>query len=114
MLTPEEIETKIKNISSEDIFCNQDYLVREALQKGFFSWDSVEMPDRNEEIMEWYTISKWLCAHLRKVGAVILENECGCFWGRTETGQRLQYDGDLKNVVLMLAGYNFESDETDF
>lgn len=109
MFTAEQetkIQEKIDQIRQSDIFCNQEYLVREALKKGFFLWEDVEIPRhaQDEEICEWYNVSKWLCANLREVGAIVLENDCGCFWGRTETGQRLQYDNDLKNVAQHLLG----------
>ncbi len=104
-LTPEQTE-QISNLVSRyaenEVLANQDFLVREALKKSFFKYDDINEPRsrQNEEVCEWYLVSSWLVGKLEEAEAITLQNDCGNFWGRTETGQNLRYVGLTQKCCL--------------
>jgi len=51
------------------------------------------------EVYEWWRVSPWLCARLRAVGEVVIDNNYGEWWGRCTTGQGLIMDGVLQRVA---------------
>lgn len=59
--------------------------------------------DNPQEVYEWYRVSSWLCDNLRALGEVVLDNDCGTWWGRGCTGQRLIMDGTLQAVAARYA-----------
>lgn len=51
------------------------------------------------EVYEWYRVSAWLCARLREIGEVVIDNGYGEWWGRCATGQALIMDGVLQRIA---------------
>ena len=58
--------------------------------------------DNPAEPYEWYCVSQWLCDKLRGIGEVVIDNDFGCWWGRTCTGQGLIMDGTLQEIALRI------------
>ena len=68
----------------------------EAVQDAFE--DSGDEPPTQEALEHWI-VSDWLADKLEEIGACIDHDVYGlCIWGRTETGQSLTMDSDLKAV----------------
>lgn len=97
------IQEKAHNISHSEVLANIDSLTRACLQKGLLQFDDIENYNFDDEVMEWHLVTNWLYEKLKKVRATVLKSEYGCFWGRTETGQMLQYDYHLKQVAELLS-----------
>jgi hypothetical protein len=62
--------------------------------------------DHPAEVYEWWRVSSWLCAELRKIGEVVIDNGYGQWWGRTCTGQGWIMDGTLQTIAAQ-----YEQDE---
>ena len=54
------------------------------------------------DVMEWWRVSQWLCDQLDAIGEVTIDNDYGCWWGRTCTGQGFIMDGTLQRVAARL------------
>ena len=54
------------------------------------------------DVMEWWRVSQWLCDQLDAIGEVTVDNDYGCWFGRTCTGQGLIMDGTLQRVAARL------------
>jgi hypothetical protein len=80
-------EAVIANIDDETISGIEDW--REAVR------DNAE----DEEVLEWWLVSSWLCDKLRDIGEVVIDNGYGHWWGRTCTGQQLIMDGTLQRIA---------------
>lgn len=55
------------------------------------------------EVMEWWRVTQSLCVELREIGEVVIDNDYGCWWGRTCTGQGLIMDGTLQKIAAKYA-----------
>ena len=77
--------------------CEQSFSsFTEAVQNAFE--DSGDEPPTQEALEHWI-VSDWLADKLEEIGACIDHDVYGlCIWGRTETGQSLTMDSDLKAV----------------
>lgn len=51
------------------------------------------------EVFEWYRVDPWLCARLREIGEVVIDNDYGEWWGRCTTGQNNIMDGVLQRIA---------------
>ena len=68
----------------------------EAVQDAFE--DSGDEPPMDEALEHWI-VSDWLADKLEEIGACVDEDVYGlCIWGRTESGQSLTMDSDLRAV----------------
>lgn len=54
---------------------------------------------QDAEVYEWYLVDPWLCARLRDIGEVVIDNGFGEWWGRCATGQALIMDGVLQKIA---------------
>lgn len=52
-----------------------------------------------DEIYEWWLVSRWLAGELASIGEPILDNDYGYWWGRTCTGQSMILDGTLQAIA---------------
>lgn len=57
--------------------------------------------DNPAEVFEWWLVDPWLCARLRDIGEVVIDNGYGEWWGRTCTGQGLIMDGTLQQIAAL-------------
>lgn len=55
--------------------------------------------DNPQEAYEWWRVSPWLCKELRAIGEIVIDNDYGCWWGRTCTGQGYIMDGTLQQIA---------------
>lgn len=70
---------------------------------GLEAWrDAVRENAEDAEIYEWWRVSRWLADQLEGVGACVLDNAYGYWWGRTCTGQGMIMDGTLQRVAERL------------
>ena len=77
---------------SENVFTSFTEAVQDAFE------DSGDEPPTDEALEHWI-VSDWLADKLEQVGACIDHDVYGlCIWGRTESGQSLTMDSDLKAV----------------
>lgn len=49
--------------------------------------------DNPNEPLEWWVVDSWLCGKLLELGEVVIDNDYGCWWGRTCSGQSISCDG---------------------
>ena len=125
------IDDKIKMLVDRDVIYNQSLLVEDLIKNGFeghkpaIDWDSdivnmyiTEEEAKNmgfdsleaaqdcgqdmKEVYEWWLVSDWLARLLEDLGCVVIKSDYARWWGRTETGQCLSMDGDLKAVARHL------------
>lgn len=121
-MTNETLQQATQRLIDRDIYCNQSMLVDAAFKNEFFQYDDInniihgdttcptygepvlpnedgncslcdEPMDESREVFEWYLVSDWLAEKLEEVGAVVLINDYGTWWGRTCTGQAISMDG---------------------
>lgn len=80
-----------------EVFVNQSKVVECLLDKGVFSLNDIDNLESNKtsEVQEWWAVSQHLAFQLRQIGAVVLENEFGTWWGRREIGMHLNQDDEL-------------------
>lgn len=81
------------------------YITDEATAKNF-GYDSLEaMQDAGEdqqEIYEWWFVTKWLYEDLREAGEPVINSDYGYLWGRTCTGQAIYMDGIIEQIYDQL------------
>lgn len=59
-------------------------------------------PETIEALQHW-VVSDWLADKLQKVGAMVSEDVLGFnVWGRTDCGQSLEYNSDLRKVAELI------------
>ena len=110
----------IQQMIDQEVYIHQDALIRKCFDKDVFEWDDVvnlyapvETFDDNEdddnepeeeaqEIMQWLSISEWLARKLTEVGAPVLDNGYGYWWGRTTYGQSLEMDDVIIRIYEQL------------
>ena len=103
-----EVQILVRKLIERDIYCNQSALIEELLSAGacgVFDYDHlINEPadidsEEYREIFEWWAVSQWLASHLKAVGAPLIDNDYGVWWGRTECGQSLEFDARLNDVA---------------
>lgn len=73
--------------------------------EGLEDWrDAVRDNATDAEIYEWWRVSPWLAEKLDDAGECVLENDYGCWWGRTCTGQSVIMDGTFQTVAWSILG----------
>lgn len=132
MYKSEEHEKQVNTLVERDVLCNQTYLVDELLKRGYndntpiinyygdiinitinseeeakdMGYDSLEALQESgedqKEVFEWWLLSDWLAEKLEALGCVVIKSDYGTWWGRTETGQALTMDSDIKAVAANL------------
>ena len=55
-----------------------------------------------QEVFEWWFVSSTLGRDLQTLGVAVVDSAYGWIWGRTETGQSLTKDKDLRRVAAAL------------
>lgn len=79
-------------------------LVIEAIDRrlieGLDDWQRAARDTGPVEIFEWWLVTDFLAFQLRGIGEPVLDNEYGCWWGRTCTGQSILLDGTLQQLGL--------------
>lgn len=76
------------------------YTEREAIRAAWE--DAGEEPDNIEALQHWI-VSDWLADKLEEIGALVSRDILGFnVWGRTECGQGLDYDSDLRQVAALI------------
>jgi hypothetical protein len=81
----------------DEIYSNQDSLVRKCLKENIFNYEDIKNlfnkeDEEYKEVLEWWLVSSWLCNKLNSKGEVIISNEYGNWWGRTTSGQAIKFD----------------------
>ena len=64
--------------------------------------DLIAAVSRPSEVYEWWFVSPMLGDDLQSLGAIAIDSAYGWIWGRTETGQSLTMDKDLRRVAAAL------------
>jgi len=72
----------------------------EGLTEGDLRDKAQDLATENpREIFEWWRVDPWLCARLREEGQPVIDNDYGCWWGRTCFGQDMITDGTLQAIA---------------
>lgn len=67
---------------------------------GIETWrEAVRDNATDAEVMQWWRVSPYLLDALRGIGAVVLDNDYGEWWGRTCCGQGVIMDGTLQDAA---------------
>lgn len=81
----------IENLYITDEETAQDY--------GFASLEAMqESGEDQQEIYEWWFVSRWLYERLRAEGEPVLDSDYGYLWGRTCTGQAISLDSVIERI----------------
>ncbi len=64
--------------------------------------DAVRDHETDAEVYEWRRVTKWLANRLDEIGEPVLDNDFGCWHGRTATGQSFLMDGTLQQVAELI------------
>lgn len=83
-------------------FISEDTLTREELESCDVDpddYESLEEMGELREVLEWWLVSDWLANQLADIGAPVIRNDYGSWWGRTCSGQGFIMDGTLQDVA---------------
>jgi len=65
----------------------------DAINGGLTDWrGTIRDNAAPQETYEWWLCSAWMCERLRAMGEVVIDNDYGCWWGRSCTGQAIVLD----------------------
>ena len=70
-----------------------------------------DVDNKQEEIYEWWAVSKWFGEKLQQQGCAVIESYSKSYWGRTTTGQCISLDSCVVNIAKemgILEGMEFE------
>ena len=73
--------------------------------------DADDVGSKQEDIYEWWAVSRWFGEKLQRQGCVVIEAYGKSYWGRTTTGQSISLDGCVVNIAKgmgILEGMEFE------
>ena len=90
----QEFINKIVNV---EVFTSCHELLEN--EEVYFDNDYNEEEDTYTEIFQYFIISKWLYEHLEKINACITEFKGLYIWGRTDFGQGLDMNHELKTIT---------------
>lgn len=77
--------------------------MNEETWDGLEDWrDAVRDEAEDEEVLEWWRVSKGLAQKLIEVGEPVLDNDYGYWWGRTTIGQSFIMDGVFQRVAATM------------
>lgn len=115
MNTTDNTKQIVKNLINSDVYVNQSSLIDDLLTVGYefsnhvMGYENVTNLDVEDEenpgeyvaqeIFEWWSVSQYLADELEKVGAPVINSDMGNWYGRTETGQSLEFDHYLNQVA---------------
>lgn len=109
-----EIHEKAEYIITHDVLANQTNLVeclinlvtigtleetRAYKEHGLSAFSIDNIHCQEEDIYEWWLVSRWLADKLEDNKEPILRTCFGTFWGRTCTGQSIIADGIIQEIV---------------
>jgi DNA-directed RNA polymerase subunit RPC12/RpoP len=95
----------------EDVENLYTYKCPNCGRDGFKNDDETKCPDckkivspenEQQEIFEWWAVSKWLGEKLKAKNEPILDYGCNTYWGRCTTGQAIAMDGVIANICTDL------------
>ncbi len=103
-----ETNPTVQRIAAEEVFTLANGIVEHFQRCDDTFWDEVEnlFPEDDGdalEVYQWFIVSGWLFDKLGQIGAVRVEFAGAYFWGRTEYGNSLEYDGDLNKVAALIS-----------
>jgi len=83
-----------------ELYACQTMLVGALIQSGMegFTSEDIENTLRDKETFEWWLCSSWLCDALRDMGEIVIDNDYGCWWGRSCTGQAIALDATFWEI----------------
>ena len=70
---------------------------------GLDEWREAAGDCGPQEVFEWWLVTPYLARHLRDIDEPILDNDYGCWWGRTCTGQSILLDGTLQRIARRIS-----------
>ena len=68
-------------------------------EEVYFDNEYIEEEDTYKEIFQHFIVSKWLYEHLQAIDACVTEYKGLCIWGRTDFGQGLDMNSELKTIA---------------
>lgn len=114
-ITTIEAQDKINNFIKEHLSICQYHLVENCLNNAFFTYEDADnlfdyegLLDDDygdapiKEILQWVLLSgdEGVTSIFKSMGEVILENQYGVWWGRTQTHMSLENDSVIINLVI--------------
>lgn len=108
------IDKCVANMISNEIYCNDSYLMEELFKKEVLEYDLLEnstftededaseydedCAGEHKDIFEWWRISDGLLKELRTQEEPVIESDYGNWWGRTCTGQSITLDPTFYDI----------------
>jgi len=77
-------------------------LIDQRSIEGLEEWQEAARDTGPVEVYEWWLVTGYLASRLRGIGEPVLDNEYGCWWGRTCTGQSILLDGTLQRIAASI------------
>lgn len=101
------LQRGLENFVSREVYYCQSALVEELLSKEIISYDDFvnlydEETEEYQEIYEYWIVSEWLSAKLKKEGEPVVKSNFGTWWGRTCTGQAIMLDYVIEKIYIEL------------
>ena len=96
-----------ESIINRDVFnlCNElmEYI---SLNNDYVEFINqyIEEEDTYKEIFQYFTISGWLYEELSKIGGCVAEFKGLYIWGKTDFGQSMDMNHELKTVAKNVIG----------
>ena len=99
----EKEQKRVQSLVDNDVLhlCNELITTADVDDLEFYD-DYEHLYDDGVEIMQYFIVTDYLLKELNKIGAIVLEYKGLNIWGRTEYGQALDMDKDLKKVAIKM------------
>lgn len=99
--TPEDVKEFSDDQLRNDVISGIDNEVLDGIEEWRQLASDVSQ-DNPQEPLEWWLVTGWLCQKLREAGEPVLDNDYGCWFGRTCSGQAIIADGVLQQIALKI------------
>ena len=98
----EKEQNFVENIINRDVLTLCNELVDYASENdGYIEFDNVykEEEDTFKDIFQYFIISEWLYEELSKIGGCVAEFKGLYIWGKTDFGQGMDMNHELKTIA---------------
>ncbi len=95
-----DLEPSHRGVESLDEYANADEWLDDLIESCMDDLSAAKHHEQAREVVEWYMVKKQAGVLLREANAVVLENDYGVFWGRTEGGKSVVHDAAILRKIV--------------
>lgn len=93
-------QEQMQRITDLHVLCGQNEVVEELIQAGKIDEDyAYPFLDSDEEIFEWWLVTRWLAERLKEHGEVVIDAFDCHWWGRQSSGQAVYMDSVIQEIA---------------